>query len=97
MDVDVADLDEQRAAVGEQLAGQHGSFVDAVEVRVDAVAVAVAEGSQRHGVADGQAVELLGGFELGDRGLEVGLEVLSVGRVEVDHLHLAAQAVLGEQ
>jgi len=97
VDVDVADLDEQRAGVGEQFSGQHGSFVDAVEVRVDAVAVAVSEGSQRHGVADGQAVELLGGFELGDRGLEVGLEVLAIRRVEVDHLDLVAQAVLGEQ
>ena len=97
MDVLVADLDEQRAGVGEQLAGEHGSLVDAVEVGVDAVAVAVAECPQRQRVADGHAVELLRGLQLLGGGLEVGLEAHAVRRVEVDHLHLAGHAVLGDE
>ena len=97
MDVVVAYLDEQRAGFGQELSEQHQAFVDLVEVAVDAVAVGVAEGAQRVGVAHGHAAGVVLRFQTVGGGHEVGLEADAVGRVEVDHLHPPGEAVAGDE
>ncbi len=89
----IADLYKDRAGVGEQVAGHGESVAQVAEVGVDAVAPGIAECFYLFGFASdvvGSTVLHIAG---GGAPLEVGVELDAVGRVEVDALHLAAQAL----
>lgn len=93
----VPDLHEDAAAVGEKIV-RHGQTVAQVgEIGVDAVAPRVAEGAHLLWLA--RDVVLRAVLHVAARGapLEVRVEPDAIGRVEIDALHLAAQALaLGE-
>ena len=98
MHVLVADLDEDGAAVGQEIAG-HGQAVAQVgEVGVDAVPPSIPECLHLLRFA-GDVLGLAVPHVAAPRGpLEVGVELDAVGRVDVDALDLAAQPLaLGER
>ena len=93
MDILIADLHEDGAGLGEQIAGDGEPVAQVGEVAVDAVAPGVAEGFDLLRLA-GDVVGLAVLHVAAGRGpLEVAVELDAVGRVEVDALHLAAQAL----
>ena len=98
MHIFVADLDEDGAGVGEQIAGDGEAVAKVGEVGVDAVAPGVAEGFDLFGLAGDVVGVAVLDVAAGGGPLEVGVELDAVGRVEVDALDLAAQALaLGEE
>ena len=97
MDVLVADLDEDRARLGEQVARDRQPVAQVGEVAVDAVAPGVAERLDLLGLArDVRGVAVLH-VAARRRPLEVAVELDPVRRVDVDALHLPAEPLaLGE-
>ena len=93
MDVLVANLHEDRAALGQQVA-RHGQPVAQIsQVGVDAVAPGVSKSLHLLGLAgDVRGLAVLH-VTAGGGPLEVGVEADAVGRVDIDALHLAAQAL----
>jgi hypothetical protein len=98
MHIFITDLDEDGAGVGEQVAGNGETVAEVGEVGMDAVTPGVAEGFDLLRFA-GDVVGLAVGYVAAGGGpLEVGVELDAVGRIEVDALDLAAQALaLGER
>ena len=90
MDVFVADLDEDAAAVGEQVAGDGEAVAEVSEVAVDAVAPGVAEGFDLFGFAGDVFGFAVFDVAAGGGPLEVGIELDAVRRVKIDALHTAA-------
>ena len=93
MDIFIADLHEDGAGIGEQIAGDGEPVAQVGEVAVDAVAPGVAEGFDLLGLAGDVVGLAVLHVAAGGGPLEVAVELDAVGRVEVDALHLAAQAL----
>src|SRR5206468_4248607 len=93
----VADLHEDQAAVGEEVAGDGQAVAQIGQVGVDAVAPGVAEGFDLLGLAGDVVLVAVLDVAARRRPLEIRIEADAVGRVDVDALHLAAQPLaLGE-
>jgi hypothetical protein len=88
----IADLHEDRAGLGEQIAGDGQPVAQVGEVAVDAVAPGVAERFDLLRLARDVVGLAVLHVAAGGGPLEVAVELDAVGRVEVDALHLAAQA-----
>ena len=93
MDVLIADLHEDRAGLGEQIAGDGEPVAQVGQVAVDAVAPGVAERLDLLRLAGDVVGVAVLHVAAGGGPLEVAVELDAVGRVEVDALHLAAQAL----
>ena len=93
MHIFIADLHEDRAGIGEQIAGDGEAVAEVGEVAVDAVAPGVAEGFDLLRLAGDVVGLAILHVAAGGGPLEVAVELDAVGRVEVDALHLAAQAL----
>ena len=93
MHILIADLHEDGAGVGEQIAGDGEPVAQVGEVAVDAVAPGVAEGFDLLRLAGDVVGVAVLHVAAGGGPLEVAVELDAVGRVEVDALHLAAQAL----
>jgi hypothetical protein len=91
VDVLIADLYEDRAGFGQQVAGDGEAVAQVGEVGVDAVAPGVAEGFDLLRLAGDVFGSAVLHVAAGGGPLEVAVEFDAVGRVDVDHLHLAAQ------
>ena len=87
----VADLDEDTAALGQQVARHRQAVAQVGEVGVDAVAPGVAEGLHLFGLARQVVGLAVLHVAAGGGPLEVGVELDAIGRVDVDALHLALQ------
>ena len=96
MEVVRPDLEDDAAVGGQQFPGQFQLFLQAVQVGMDAVFVGVAEGLNGDGVV-GDAVNILLGVELISRRGEVAAELLVVGRIHINEVDLAGEAVVVEQ
>ena len=97
MHILIADLHEDRPALGQQVAHRRQPIAQIGQVAVDAVLPGVAERLHLLGLA--ADVGLLAVLDVARlrRDLPVRVELDAVGRVEIDALHLAAQALaLGE-
>ena len=93
MDILVANLNKDRAALGQQVARYGQAVTQVGQVGVDAVAPGVAKGLHLLRLAgDVLGLAVLHGVTSGGP-LEVGVELDAVGRVDIDALHLAAQAL----
>ena len=90
----VADMDEDRARLGQQFAGDDEAVAQVAEVRVDAELPGVAEGSDLLGLAGGVLGLAVLHVALPRGDLPVAAELDPVGRIEVDRLDLALEAVL---
>jgi len=98
MHVLISDLDEDGAGVGQQVARDFEPISEIAEVGVHAVAPGVAEGLDLLRLARDVLAPAVAHIAAGRRPLEVGVELDSVGRVEVDALHLSAQTLaLGQR
>ena len=93
MDIFIADLHEDGAGIGEEIAGDGEAVAEIGEVAVDAVAPGVAEGFDLLRLAGDVVGVAVLHVAAGGGPLEVAVELDAVGRVEVDALHLAAQAL----
>ena len=93
VDILVADLDEEASAFGEEFAGEDEAVAEVGEVGVDAEFPGVAEGADLFGLAGGVLGLAVLDVALAGGDLPVGAEVDAVGRVEVDHLDLALEAL----
>ena len=91
VDVPVADLDEDRSRIGEQVADGGQAVAQVAEVGVDALAPSVAEGAHLLRLARDVLRPAVPHVAAGGRPLEVGVEADPVRRVHVDALHLLAQ------
>ena len=93
MNIFIPNLDKNRSALGQQIAS-HGQPVAKIgQIRVDAVAPSVTEGLDLLWLA-GDVIGLAVAHVAASGGpLEVGVEFDAVGRVYVDALHFAAQAL----
>ncbi len=89
MDIFIADLHEDGAGIGEEIAGDGEPVAQVGEVAVDAVAPGVAEGFDLLGLAGDVVGLAVLHVAAGGGPLEVAVELDAVGRVEVDALHLA--------
>ena len=89
MDIFIADLHEDGAGIGEEIAGDGEAIPQVGEVAVDAVAPGVAEGFDLLGLAGDVVGLAVLHVAAGGGPLEVAVELDAVGRVEVDALHLA--------
>ena len=97
MHVFIADLHEDGTGFGEQIAGDGEAVAEVGKIAVDAVAPGVAEGFDLLRLAGDVAGVAVLHVAAGGGPLEVAVELDAVGRVDVDALHLAAQALaLGE-
>ena len=97
MHVLVADLDEHRARVGQQLARQQEPVAEIREVRVDAQLPGVAVGADLLGLAGERAVVAVLDVALVRPRLEVRVVVDAVGRVDVHALDLAGHPLAPQQ
>jgi len=97
VDVLIADLHENAAALGEQLPRQQQAVAQVGEVGVDAQLPSVPEGADLLRLGGQVRVLAVLHIALVDEGLEVRAVLDAVGRVEVDHLHLASHALLLQQ
>ena len=93
MDIFIADLHEDGAGIGEEIAGDGEPIPQVGEVAVDAVAPGVAEGFDLLGLAGDVVGLAVLHVAAGGGPLEVAVELDAVGRVEVDALHAPAQAL----
>ena len=93
MDIFIADLHEDGAGIGEEIAGDGEPIPQVGEVAVDAVAPGVAEGFDLLGLAGDVVGLAVLHVAAGGGPLEVAVELDAVGRVEVDALHTPAQAL----
>ena len=98
MDILIADLDENTAALAEQVA-RHGQPVSQVsQVGMDAVAPGIAKRAHLFGLAGDMVLGAVLDVAAGGRPLEIGVEFDAIGRVKINALHLAAQAfALGQR
>lgn len=87
----VTDLHEDGTALRQQITGNRESVSQIREVRMDAVAPCVSEGSHLLGFAGDVLGLAVSYITAGGRPLEVGIELDAIGRIDVDALHLAAQ------
>ena len=94
MHVLVADLDEDAAALGQQLAGDGQAVTQVAQVGMDAELPGVAEGLDLLRLAGGILRLAVLDVPLAGADLPVGAELDTVGRVEVDRLDLALQSLL---
>ena len=78
----------------QQLAGEEEAVAEVSEVGVDAELPGVAEGPDNLGLLGQVLVAAVLDVTLVDEGLKVGAGADAVGRVDVDHLHLAGHALL---
>src|SRR3989442_6139856 len=92
VDIFVADLHKDGTRLGEEIAGDGKAVAEVGKVAVYAVAPSVAEGFDLFRLA-GDVVGLVFHVSAGGGPLEVAVELDAVGRVEVDALDLAAQAL----
>jgi hypothetical protein len=91
------DLHEDRAAVGEEVAGDGQAVAQISQIRMDAVAPGVAEGFDLLGLTGDVVLVSVLDVAAGRRPLEIRVEADAVGRVDIDALNLAAQRfALGE-
>ena len=93
VDIFIADLHEDGAGIGEEIAGDGEPIPQVGEVAVDAVAPGVAEGFDLLGLAGDVVGLAVLHVAAGGGPLEVAVELDAVGRVEVDALHAPAQAL----
>ena len=93
MDIFIANLHEDGAGIGEEIAGDGEAVAEVGKVTMDAVAPGVAEGFDLLGLAGDVVGVAVLDVAAGGGPLEVAVELDAVGRVEVDALHLAAQAL----
>jgi hypothetical protein len=93
VDIFIADLHEDGAGIGEEIARDSEPIPQVGEVAVDAVAPGVAEGFDLLRLAGDVVGLAVLHVAAGGGPLEVAVELDAVGRVEVDALHLAAQAL----
>ena len=91
MDILIADLHEDGAGIGQQIAGDGQPIAQVGQVGVDAVAPGVAEGLDLLRLAGDVVGLAVLHVAAGGGPLEVAVELDAVGRVDVDALHLAAQ------
>ena len=94
MDVFLADLHEAASALVQQLAREQQAVAQVGQVGVDAELPGVPEGADRLRLAGQVLVPAVGHVLPVDEGLEVGAVADAVGRIDVDHLHLPAEALL---
>ena len=94
MDVLLADLHEAASAFVQQLAREQQAIPQVGQVGVDAELPGVPEGADRLRLAGQVLVPSVGHVLPMDEGLEVGAVADAVGRIDVDHLHLPAEALL---
>jgi len=97
VDVFIRDLDKDGAAGGEEVAGEQEAVAQVGQVRVQAELPGVAVGLDHFRFAGHVFVVIVGDVALADERLEVAAELDAVGRVHVDHLHLAAKAFVAQQ
>src|SRR5437879_2557366 len=93
MDVFIANLHEYGTRIGEQIPCNGEPVAEVREVTVDAVAPRIAEGFDLLRFAGYVVGPSILYVAAGGGPLEVAVELDAVGRVEVDALHLAAQAL----
>ena len=93
MDVLVADLDEAASAFGEQFPRRKQAVAQVAEVAMDTQLPRVAEGLDLLSFSSCVFVLAVLDVPAASRGLPVGAELDAVGRVDVDHLHLAAKVL----
>ncbi|AEO46714.1 hypothetical protein F11_01220 [Rhodospirillum rubrum F11] len=91
MHVLVADLDEDRAAIGQQVAGDGQAIAQIGQIGVNAIAPCVAEGPDLFGFAGNVILVAVLHIAAGRRPLKIAVEFDAIGRIEIDALHLAAQ------
>ena len=91
MHILIANLDKDRARLGQQIAGDGEAVAQVGEVGVDAIAPGIAEGAHLFRFAGDMVSLPILDIAAGGRPLEVGVELNAVGRVEVDRLDLSAQ------
>jgi hypothetical protein len=97
VDILIADLHEDGAAVGEQVARDGEAVAQIGEVGVDAVAPGVAQGLDLLGLAGDVVLVAVLHVAAGGGPLKVGVELYAVGRVDIDALHLPLEPLaLGE-
>ena len=93
MHVLVADLHEARARFGEQLLGHQQPVAQVAQIGVDAQLPGVAEGLDDLRLAAEAGVVAVLDVAVADADLPVGVVLDAIGRVDVDHLHLALHAL----
>ena len=93
MDIFIANLHEDGAGIGEEIAGDGEPVPQVGEVAVDAVAPGVAEGFDLLGLAGDVVGLAVRHIAAGGGPLEVRIEFDAVGRVDVDALYFAAKAL----
>ena len=93
MHILIADLHEDRAGIGKQIARDGEPVAQVGEIAVDAVAPCVAERLDLLRLAGDVVGVAVLHVAAGGGPLEVGVELDAVGRVDVDALHLAAQSL----
>ena len=89
----IPDLHKDGAGIGEEISGDGEAVAEVGEVAVDAVAPGVAEGFDLLRLAGDVVGLAVRYFVAGGASLEIAVEFDAVGRVEVDALHFAAQAL----
>ncbi len=97
MQVLIADLHEHAAARREQLAREKQPVAHVGEIRVQAQLPRVAVGFHHLRLAREVLVVSVRDVALAHERLEVAAELHAVGRVDVDHLHLAAQSLVVQE
>ena len=94
MHIFIPDLHEHAARLGQQFAGGRQPLAQVGQVRVNPQLPRVAEGPNLLGLAGGVLGLAVLHVALAGADLPVGAELDAVGRVEVDGLHPAAEALL---
>jgi hypothetical protein len=90
-------LHKDAAAFGKQFAGQQQPVTQVGKVGVDAQLPGVAKSPDLLRLGGEVVVLAVLDVALVDKGLEVGAVADAVGRVEIDHLHLACHTLLFQQ
>ena len=93
----VADLDEDAAAGGEEIAGEKEPIAQIGQVGMQAEFPGIPIGLDHFRFARHVLVVIMGDIALADEGLEVAAELHAVGRVHVDHLHLATEPFIVQE
>ena len=97
MNILIADLDEDAAAFGEEVARDCEAVAEVGEVGMDAEFPGVAEGADLFGLARGILGLAVLHVALAGADLPVGAEFDAVGRANVNHLDLAFKPFLFSQ